>query len=855
MAASRWVNSAILGLTALASIGASGCKSPEPKDVAGAAAKPAAASSNTAANSNTAAATTAGSASKGETQAAPAAAGSWAADYIAQMAKTVAENPAMREANANEAVYEAIRLDILEPWKAAWMSRSADKSASVFAAATGPAWSKLQSSTRRELDGIGELDLQVPTVADAAAESSKFLTEFSDISYFRLEGTQVVPSGDSAEVELAYDLRGRRLDGSRLQDRGTMKVKATKTQSGWRLASLEVVKLERLVAKAERKPAFQEATAAFKLDQAPIVDRREAIRRGGYAVAVGDYDADGKQDVLLGNYGPVQLYRNTDKGFVDVTASVGIAPDTLVKSAAFADLDNDGFKDLVLLRFVPHGKGSDADVAFYRNNGAGSFERKGNVLPMSKQYDRAMPLTLADFDGNGTLDLYLGFPGARDFTNNLLSAKRAADLKSQGLWFNDGNWRFRESTEQAEIVAANQVYPHAVVATDLNQDGYVDLIVVDDSGRVSPVYKNDGKGAFKDQTEQMRLNAPGWSMGAAVADYDGDGNLDVVTTNVALTAGRRIANSCKSCGDETALAQLRSTYVGATLYRNRGDGTFEDVAANAGLSDVGDGAGGAEWIDYNADGKLDLYVPNGLWTGGGQPLDSLFVRAVADGKRSTHYEHSDVTKGSVFKLNELPLHNQMLRALREFKGTLTGEQVAGGDNGPTLSLGGHQRHRLFRNNGDGTFTDVAFFEGADRSEDGYVVATLDVDNDGKQDLLLRNTDPAPGRSFPSATLLRNTRQEGNTLLVSLRGHKANRDAIGAVVTATIGKQKLIREIRATSGATQSQPVAYFGLGTAKRVDRLRVRWPSGLVQEFDGVEAGRVLLEEQQTSYKMLSSL
>ena len=134
-------------------------------------------------------------------------------------------------------------------------------------------------------------------------------------------------------------------------------------------------------------------------------------------------------------------------------------------------------------------------------------------------------------------------------------------------------------------------------------------------------------------------------------------------------------------------------------------------------------------------------------------------------------------------------------------------------------MAGHQDNRLFRNNGDGTFTEVGYLENADRIEDGYIVAPVDINNDGKQDLVLRNTDPAPENSYPSVVALRNTFDAGS-VNVLVKGTSSNFDGVGTVVKATIGDKTILREIRSVNGAVQTQASAYIGLGDASVIDRL-----------------------------------
>jgi hypothetical protein len=137
------------------------------------------------------------------------------------------------------------------------------------------------------------------------------------------------------------------------------------------------------------------------------------------------------------------------------------------------------------------------------------------------------------------------------------------------------------------------------------------------------------------------------------------------------------------------------------------------------------------------------------------------------------------------------------------------------------SLNGNERNCLFRNNGDGTFTDVGYVNQADRVEDGRGLAMLDYNQDGRLDVALRNY-------LSPAQLLRNEGNAKHWLQVRLVGTRSNRDAVGARITVVAGKQRQIREVNCGSGfVSASSLVQHFGLGDASRVDSLHVRWPSG----------------------------
>ncbi|PKN57192.1 MAG: hypothetical protein CVU56_12395 [Deltaproteobacteria bacterium HGW-Deltaproteobacteria-14] len=772
-----------------------------------------------------------------------------ASKLVGMLLNALERDEGIAAVNTDERAYAAVQQDVLRPWSAAWVARDGAAFAALLApGAAGTSWASAPLTPVRDRDGVVEVRPEPVAAADLGADVAAYLRAFAQLEDVSLYVLRFVPSGDAAELTVRYDVRGVTTAGQRRADRGELAVAVKRGAAGWRLASITARSAERLTLASDRQPTFVDGTAAAGLDAVPVTSRAEAIRRGGYAMAVADYDGDRRPDVLLGHFGRSQLLRNTGDGFEDVTDEAGLRGENLVKAAAFADLDNDGHRDLVLIRFIPdaaaagvasapctdRGGECHRDLVAYRNNGDGTFAFEGDILTRYDEFDRAMPMAIADFDKNGLLDIYIGFPGVRDFTNDLAHNPREGELVVNGVWLNDGEWNF------SQVPTESEGFPHAAMVGDLDQDGDPDLVVVDDSGLESPVYLNDGAGKFTRGNEATGIRLRGFGMAAAQADYDGDGLVDVTLTAIDLVDGRRIVNSWldRSTGRLRAtLADMSTTFLGNILYRNDGE-RFVDVTAEAGLGFAGEAPAGVNFIDYNGDGAPDIYVSNGLWSGAGaQDLSSAFVRTLLRTDK-------DPIFGAGADVAELSGPNPVLDILREFRGDLANPR--GGDLGeaPSLTMAGYERNRLFRNNGDGTFTEVGYLEGADRLEDGYVAAAADFDGDGRQDLMLRNCDPAPGVRFRTVTLLKNQGANRNTLTVFARGSKSNRDGIGAVVTATLGGRKLVRTIESTNGAIQGEPVAFFGLGGAAQVDELEVRWQSGLVERFAGVKRGVIRLDE-----------
>jgi hypothetical protein len=151
------------------------------------------------------------------------------------------------------------------------------------------------------------------------------------------------------------------------------------------------------------------------------------------------------------------------------------------------------------------------------------------------------------------------------------------------------------------------------------------------------------------------------------------------------------------------------------------------------------------------------------------------------------------------------------------------------------SLNGNERDCLYRNNGDGTFTDVAYVDNTDRVEDGRGVAIFDYDQDGRPDIALRNYRQP-------AQLMHNVGTQNNWLELKLIGTRSNRDAVGAHVILTAGGLLQMREVHAGSGfQSGSSLVQHFGLGTATAAEEIRVHWPSGAESVLTDVSANQLL--------------
>lgn len=758
----------------------------------------------------------------------------------------------------DEMTFQEVMRDVIHPLEA--MIRSGQYNLSSISAPDAT-YTLRELSDAKSHDGISTKSWMKGKAVNASKANemmkNSYSTEYVKISPFST-ATALSHRDPLTSLPTAFDVESRidlrlQAKGEKVHERGTvhMVVKKDFKTGKWALHSYEVKEGETL---ASNKTSFEEVNS-FQKDQLSNHLRKEAIRRGGYALSMGDWDDDGNVDMVVGHLGSVELFKGQNDGTFKKAsnAELGIENDTLVKSAVIADFDNDSKKDLLLVRFAPSEQ-QGKDIVLYKNV-SNKFKRVTSIKNRYPAY-YAMPSAVADFDKNGMLDFYIGFPGAKDFTvlnksNHGFEGK--IEFHPQGLFYNMGQLSFSEVTKEKLPYTKKKnaytdgypetaaIFPHSSAGIDYDLDGNMDIVVVDDKANLSPLYKNNGSGSFDQVADKIGLTNSDFGMGFTYADLDNDGKLEFIYTNVNFLPAERLTNSLqRNFSDYSSLPGTN----GVKVFKTKDNKNYSDITALTGMNSCGDGVGGVEIIDYDNNGLPDVYVANGLWSGTDpdQDLSSLFVRA----NSTYNYDFQEVL-GSSVGIEEA--NTSFMKILMGFQGNV---ETMAHKKGQYPSMAGYQRNCLFKNNGDGTFTEVGYLEGVDSLADGYVIATADLNKDGQMDLVLRNGDPGVEKHrYPAVQVYMNKRKpEAKSVILSFTGTKSNKDAIGTIVQAKVGNKTLTRHLIANNGAAQSEGIIHFGLGSSKKISEMTIRWPSGTVQKIDEVEAGRHHFTEPDATTK-----
>jgi hypothetical protein len=492
-----------------------------------------------------------------------------------------------------------------------------------------------------------------------------------------------------------------------------------------------------------------------------------------------------------------------------------------------------------------------------------------------------------DYDGDGWIDLV--------FTQgSTLERVRNGTSPGPALYRNRGDGTFEDVTRKAGLTKG--FWGVGVTAADYDNDGWVDLYFTSLGEDV--LYHNNGDGTFTDVTAAAGIHAPAWTSSAAFGDFDGDGLLDVYVAGY-LDVGPdklpqgRAGGTCSYLGRPVLCGPRGLPGAPDYFFHNDGNGTFSERSEASGAVDRARYFGlGVVAADLDDDGDLDIYVgndatPNYVFvnrgdghfdergfesglavSGDGNEQASMGVDAADydnDGRLDVYATHfandastlyhglggllfADETQKAGIQTPEWPLVSWGTRFVDVDEDGWKDIVHTNGHVYPYLRTPANGESyeepalKIYRNDRDGTFTDVSAEAGPDAEQPavGRGAAFADLDNDGDVDVVVARLDGRP-------IVLRNDTAPRHWLTFRLVGHRSNRDAIGARLTVRTATLSQVWEIKRTVGIYScSDPRAHFGLGEAGTADLVRVRWPSGKVDEFRDVAADRHYLVDEE---------
>ena len=508
------------------------------------------------------------------------------------------------------------------------------------------------------------------------------------------------------------------------------------------------------------------------------------------------------------------------------------------------------------------------------------------VLNNGTTADKPMPdstlggVAVLDCDNDGLLDIYFA-NGAR-----FPDLSKADPSFRNRLYRNLGDRRFEDLTESAGVAGAG--YSMGVAAGDYDNDGRTDLYVAGVNRNI--LFRNAGACRFEDVTDRAGVSAgtppsKPWSVAAAWLDYDGDGYLDLLVVNY-LDWSWRTNRVCGDPGRRLSCSPAHYEGLPNILYRNRGNGTFEDVSAETGIGrHVGKGMSAAV-ADFDLDGYQDVFITN-------DSVRNFLFRNV----RGERFEEVGVQAGVAFTGDGVPV-SSMGVDFRDLDGDRFPDAVV-------TALAG-ETYPLFLNRRNGEFSDETYatrlgLESFTMS--GWSAGAFDLDNDGDRDIFAANShvsenvgqyrsveyrlpnavfqrladgtyrdigpeagaamqDAAPHRGAAfgdldndgrvdvvvsavgeEAKVLFNESDAGSWLTLDLEGTASNRSGIGARIRIAddAGHVQHNHASTAVGYASSSDSRVHFGLGESRTVRTVEIRWPSGAVQTLSDIETGQIL--------------
>jgi hypothetical protein len=539
----------------------------------------------------------------------------------------------------------------------------------------------------------------------------------------------------------------------------------------------------------------------------------------GGGVAVGDINNDGLPDLYFAanSKGHNKLYLN--KGnftFEDITDKAGVAGIAdWCTGVTMADVNGDGLLDIYVCA-VAHTHGLEGRNELFINNGNGTFTESAAQygLDFSGFSTQAV---FFDYDHDGDLDCYILNQSHKANSNivDTSNRRRFDPYAGDRLYRNDlvnGKRHFTDVSKQAGIYQSDLGYGLGIAVADFNNDGWEDIYVGNDFHENDYYYLNNRDGTFTESGAKHFNHYSRFSMGNDAADYNNDGQLDLVTVDM-LPPDEKTLKSYGSdehfeiYNQKITRNGYQNQFSRNCLQRNNGNGnSFSDLGLMSGISAT-DWSWSPLFADFDNDGNKDLFISSGIVK---RPVDLDYIRFISNG-----YNHKILNTSD--KLDDKALD---------------------------LMPDGAGHPFLFRNSGtDAGFIDVSKDWGTGDMK-GYFngAAYADLDNDGNLDLVVNCLNA-------KALILKNNAPKKNWLSLSFKGEGMNTKGIGAKAYVFAGGRMQYQQLMLTRGfMSSSEEKLHFGLDSSRGIDSLLIVWPDQRYQVLRGLEVNKPLQVQQKAA-------
>ncbi|MGX1928567.1 VCBS repeat-containing protein [Flagellimonas sp. 2504JD4-2] len=541
----------------------------------------------------------------------------------------------------------------------------------------------------------------------------------------------------------------------------------------------------------------------------------------GGGVAIGDINNDDLLDIYFtGNMVGSHLYLNQGNfKFKEIAKKAGVFAEGLWNTGtAMADVNADGLLDIYVCRSAAKDPSKRKNLLFI-NNGDLTFTEKAKEFGIDDS-GYTTQASFFDYDNDGDLDLYVlnhstqEYAGFDRITYKLKNRKNSA--YSDKLYKNEGG-HFKDVSEEAGLVSNVLGFGLGISVSDLNNDGWLDMYVSNDYNEQDYLYLNNQDGTFTESLENYLGHTSLFSMGSDIADVNNDGYTDIITLDMLPEDNYRQKMVSGPDNYEKHSLLEKSGFYHQTMrnmmqLNNQGN-SFSEIGQFSGISNT-DWSWASLIADFDNDGFKDVYITNGY-------------------KRD--YTNMDFINYAVQeKLNE----------------NKTGQRTAISElleNMPSAVV----ENYMYHNNGDLTFNKANADWGLQQKSLSNGAAYGDLDNDGDLDLVVNNIDE-------KAFVYRNNNElikDNNYLKVKLKGSKNNKFGIGAKIVVEHNGKTIVQEMMPSRGYQSSMPYnLIFGLGKDSVVQKLKINWPDGKVQELQDVQANSTHVLSNSEAITILKS-